>query len=91
MYFAMTECWRAKLISGQEHKNFKKVVGHPGGPMKNSVYTPPPLLSLSLSRFCVCVLDSNLVLRNVFISFQILIIYHVSNIMTNKLTYTNNI
>ena len=57
----MTECWRAKLISGQEHKNFKKVVGHPGGPMKNSVYTPPPP-SLSLSRFCVCVLDPNLVL-----------------------------
>ena len=51
----MTECWRAKLISGQEHKNFKKIVGHPGCPMKNSVYTPPPpLLSLSLVFVFVC-------------------------------------
>ena len=56
MYFAMTECWRAKLISGQEHKNYKKVVGHPGGPMKNCVYTPPPpSLSLSLSLSLVFV------------------------------------
>ena len=50
----MTECWRAKLISGQEHKNFKKIVGHPGCPMKNSVYPPPPS-SLSLSFLCLCV------------------------------------